>query len=160
MVELTGFVVLTCITLKGTGDIVEQSEAVNRITEILSESKIGVLSTAQNNKPNARYMWFYNDGLTLYAKTNDKSPKYDELKDNPHAHVLLGFHDSQDHAFVEVYGNVERIDDQELIDWLWEKRDKEFFDSKESPHLKVLKIIPEDIKIMNDDEYGDVTLSL
>lgn len=138
----------------------EQSEAVNRITEILSESKIGILSTAQNNEPNARYMWFYNDGLTLYAKTNDKSPKYDELEDNPKAHVLLGFHDSTDHAFVEFYGDVEKINDQNTIDWLWEKQDKSFFDSKENPHLKVLKITPKDIKIMNDDEYEDVKLSL
>ncbi|WP_411842505.1 pyridoxamine 5'-phosphate oxidase family protein [Salinicoccus sp. HZC-1] len=138
----------------------EQSEAVNRITEILSESKIGVLSTAQNNKPNARYMWFYNDGLTLYAKTNDKSPKYDEIGDNPQAHILLGFHDSSNHAFVEYYGDAERIDDQETIDWLWEKQDENFFDSKENPHLKALRITPKAIKIMNDDEYEDVKLLL
>ena len=138
----------------------ERAEAVKRITEILNESKIGVLSTAHNNEPNARYMWFYNDGLTLYAKTNDASPKYDELKDNPKAHVLLGFHDSPNHAFVEFYGEVERIDDQETIDWLWEEADKEFFDSKENPHLKALKITPSAIKIMNDDEFEDVKLSL
>ena len=57
----------------------EQSRALERIEEILRESKTGVLSTAKNNVPNARYMWFYNDGLTLYAKTSDQSPKYDEL---------------------------------------------------------------------------------
>ncbi len=138
----------------------ERSEAANRITEILDESKVGVLSTARNNEPNARYMWFYNDGLTLYAKTNDKSPKYDELKDNPRAHVLLGFHDSSTHAFVEVYGEVERIKDQETIDWLWEEADKEFFESKDNPHLKALKITPKAIKIMNDDEFEDVQLTL
>ncbi|WP_434122239.1 pyridoxamine 5'-phosphate oxidase family protein [Salinicoccus roseus] len=138
----------------------EQSKVIERITEILDESKIGVLSTAQNNEPNARYMWFYNDGLTLYAKTNDQSPKYDELGDNPKAHVLLGFHDSPSHAFVEVYGNVERINYQETIDWVWEDADAEFFDSKDNPHLKVLKITPTDIKIMNDDKYEEVKLSL
>src|SRR5699024_12109668 len=88
MVHPVNPVVLICISIKGTGDHVERSEAVKRITEILSESKIGVLSTSHNNEPNARYMWFYNDGLTLYAKTNDASPKYDELKDNPKAHIL------------------------------------------------------------------------
>lgn len=138
----------------------EWSEAVERITEILSESKIGVLSTSHNNEPNARYMWFYNDGLTLYAKTNDASPKYDELKDNPKAHILLGFHDSPNHAFVEFYGAVERIEDQGTIDWLWEEADQKFFDSKENPHLKALKITPSAIKIMNDDEFEDVKLTL
>ncbi len=130
----------------------EQSKAIERIEEILNESKIGVLSTAKDNVPNARYMWFYNDGLTLYAKTNDQSPKYDELGENPQAHVLLGFNDTDNNAFVEINGNVERINDQQTIDWLWEKQDKSFFDSKENPHLKVLKITPDAIKIMNDDE--------
>lgn len=130
----------------------EKSKAIERIKEILDESKIGVLSTSQNDVPNARYMWFYNDGLTLYAKTNDQSPKYDELTKNPKGHVLLGFNDSANHAFVEVYGDVERINDQETIEWLWEEQDEEFFDSKENPHLKVLKITPEAIKIMNDDQ--------
>jgi len=131
---------------------VKQSKAIERIEEILNESKIGVLSTAKDNVPNARYMWFYNDGLTLYAKTNDQSPKYDELGENPQAHVLLGFNDTKNHAFVEISGEVERINDQKTIDWLWEKQDQSFFDSKENPHLKVLKITPKEIKIMNDDE--------
>lgn len=129
----------------------EQSKAIERIEGILNESKIGVLSTAKDNVPNARYMWFYNDGLTLYTKTNDQSPKYDELGENPQAHVLLGFNDTDNNAFVEINGNVERINDQQTIDWLWEKQDKSFFDSKENPHLKVLKITPDAIKIMNDD---------
>lgn len=130
----------------------EKSKIIERIEEILDESKIGVLSTAKDNVPNSRYMWFYNDGLTLYAKTNDQSPKYDELEQNPKAHILLGFNDTDNNAFVEVSGSVERIDDQGTIDWLWEKQDKSFFDSKENPHLKVLKVTPDTIKIMNDDE--------
>lgn len=133
----------------------EQSKIIERIEEILDESKIGVLSTAKNNVPNARYMWFYNDGLTLYAKTNDQSPKYDELGENPRAHVMLGFDDTKNNAFVEISGTVERINNQKTIDWLWEKQDKIFFDSKENPHLKVLKITPEHIKIMNDDAEGE-----
>ena len=132
----------------------EQSKIIERIEEILDESKIGVLSTAKDNMPNARYMWFYNDGLTLYAKTNDQSPKYDELRENPQAHVILGFDDTKNNAFVEISGTVERINGQKTIDWMWEKQDKSFFDSKENPHLKVLKITPEHIKIMNDDAEG------
>lgn len=136
----------------------EQSKVIERIEEILDESKIGVLSTAKDNVPNARYMWFYNDGLTLYAKTNDQSPKYDELGENPQAHVMLGFEVTKNHAFVEISGTVERINNQKIIDWLWEEEDKSFFDSKENPHLKVLKIIPEHIKIMNDDDAEELIL--
>jgi general stress protein 26 len=46
---------------------------------VLATSKVGVLSTAYNNKPNSRYMVFYNDGLTLglllYAV--DNTPTFD-----------------------------------------------------------------------------------
>lgn len=130
----------------------DRQEAIRRITEILNESKIGVLSTAKDNIPNSRYMWFYNDGLTLYAKTSEKSPKYDEIENNPVAHILLGFNDGSDKAFVEVLGDVEITDDQETIDWLWERQDKTYFDSKENPNLTALKITPKKMKIMNDDE--------
>lgn len=138
----------------------EQEKAVERITEILNDSKIGILSTAKDNVPNARYMWFYNDGITLYAKTNDESPKFEEIEENPQGFVLLGFHDEKNHAFVEYYGEIEVIRDQETIDWLWEDDDKAFFDNQENPHLVALKINPSAIKIMNDDEFQDVQLSL
>ncbi|MFG0934950.1 pyridoxamine 5-phosphate oxidase, partial [Staphylococcus sp. 231237_7MaSpsaltlick] len=46
--------------------------------------------------------------------------------------------------------NVEIIKDKETIDWLWEKQDKTFFDSKEDPDLCIIKATPKSIKIMND----------
>lgn len=130
----------------------DKDQAIERITEILNESKIGVLSTSKDNIPNARYMWFYNDGLTLYAKTSEESPKYDEIESNPIAHILLGFDDGSDKAFVEVIGDVEIKNDQETIDWIWERQDKTYFDSKQNPELTVLKITPTRMKIMNDDK--------
>lgn len=51
------------------------SQAIQAIENVLATSKVGVLSTAYNNKPNSRYMVFYNDGLTLYTKTNIHSAK-------------------------------------------------------------------------------------
>lgn len=138
-----------------------RSQAIDRITKILKDSKIGVFSTSKDNVPNSRYMWFYNDGLTLYAKTNEKSPKYEELLDNPIAHILLGFNDGSDHAFVEVLGDVEITDDQKIIDWLWEDQDKTYFDNPENPNLTALKITPRKIMIMNDDkEHSTVEVDL
>lgn len=139
----------------------DRDQAIERITEILNESKIGVLSTSKDHIPNSRYMWFYNDGLTLYAKTSEESPKYDEIENNPVGHILLGFDDGSDKAFVEVLGDVEITDDQETIDWLWERQDKTYFDSKENPNLTALKITPRKMKIMNDDkEHTAVEVNL
>lgn len=35
------------------------SQAIQAIENVLATSKVGVLSTAYNNKPNSRYMVFY-----------------------------------------------------------------------------------------------------
>lgn len=125
------------------------SEEVQRI---LNVSKVGVLSTSHNNVPNSRYMIFYHDETILYTKTDEDSPKVEEVESNPQAHILLGYEETKNKSFVEIRAKVEVIDDQETIDWLWENQDKTYFDSKNDPDLTVLKLIPEQIKIMNSDE--------
>lgn len=126
------------------------SQAIQVIGGVLETSKVGVLSTAYNNKPNSRYMVFYNDGLTLYTKTNIHSAKVKEFKDNPAAYVLLGYNDTTNRSFVEMEATIEIVTEQEVIDWLWETQDKSFFSSKEDPELCVLRVIPQSIKLMND----------
>jgi len=121
------------------------------INSILDKSNIGVLSTAHNNVPNSRYMVFYNDGLKLYTKTSIDSTKVTEFQNNPKAHILIGYDETKNRSFLEIEANVDILKDQETIDWLWEKQDKTFFDSKEDPDLCVLKVTPKAIKLMNDD---------
>ncbi|EOA9406806.1 pyridoxamine 5'-phosphate oxidase family protein [Staphylococcus aureus] len=126
------------------------SQAIQAIENVLATSKVGVLSTAYNNKPNSRYMVFYNDGLTLYTKMNIHSAKVKEIKDNPAAYVLLGYNDTTNRSFVEMEATIEIVTEQEVIDWLWETQDKSFFSSKEDPELCVLRVVPQSIKLMND----------
>ncbi|WFN98937.1 pyridoxamine 5'-phosphate oxidase family protein [Staphylococcus aureus] len=95
-------------------------QAIQAIENVLATSKVGVLSTAYNNKPNSRYMVFYNDGLTLYTKTNIHSAKVKEIKENPAAYVLLGYNDTTNRSFVEMEATIEVVTEQEVIDWLWE----------------------------------------
>ncbi|MBF7030226.1 pyridoxamine 5'-phosphate oxidase family protein [Staphylococcus kloosii] len=128
-----------------------KAQVLTEVEKILNSSRIGVLSTAHNNVPNSRYMVFYNDDLTLYTKTNIDSTKVSEFKDNPRAHILLGYDDTNNRSFLEIDAQVEVINDQATIDWLWETQDKTFFDSKDDSELCVLKVTPNSIKIMNDD---------
>ena len=95
-------------------------------------------------------MVFYNDGLTLYTKTNIHSAKVKEIKDNPAAYVLLGYNDTTNRSFVEMEATIEIVTEQEVIDWLWETQDKSFSVQKEDPELCVLRVIPQSIKLMND----------
>ncbi|NQE00218.1 pyridoxamine 5'-phosphate oxidase family protein, partial [Staphylococcus xylosus] len=95
------------------------SKASNKINEILNTSRIGILSTAHNNVPNSRYMVFYNDGNTLYTKTNVNSIKIDEIQSNPKAHILLGYNDTKNRSYLEIEATLSVVQDQETIDWLW-----------------------------------------
>ncbi len=106
---------------------------------MLATSKVGVLWTPYNNKPNSRYMVFYNDGLTLYTKTNIHSAKVKKIKENPAAYVLLGYNDTTNRSFVEMEATIEVVTDQKVIDWLWETQDKSFFSSKERPRTLCFK---------------------
>ena len=60
----------------------DNQKATEAIEKVLDHSKVGVLSTAYNNKPNSRYMVFYNDELTLYTKTNVNSIKVEEIEED------------------------------------------------------------------------------
>ncbi|OHO69637.1 general stress protein [Staphylococcus sp. HMSC036D05] len=130
----------------------DKQQATQAIEKVLDNSKVGVLSTAYNNKPNSRYMVFYNDDLTLYTKTNINSVKVEEIEDNPYAYILLGYNETTNNSFVEIDAQIEVVKDQKVIDWLWETQDKTFFDSKQDSELCVLKVQPTSIKLMNDDD--------
>lgn len=141
--------------------ILNKQQVTRAIEKVLSSSKIGVLSTAHHNKPNSRYMVFYNDDLNLYTKTNINSLKVEEIENNPDAYILLGYNETTNNSFVEIDATIEVVKDQKVIDWLWETQDKTFFNSKEDPELCVLKVIPRSIKLMNDDELDTpVTIEL
>ncbi|MDK9852597.1 pyridoxamine 5'-phosphate oxidase family protein [Staphylococcus equorum] len=128
----------------------DNTNLTNKINEILNTSRVGVLSTAYNNVPNSRYMIFYNDGNTLYTKTNVNSIKIDEIKSNPRAHILIGYDDTNNRSFLEIDATLSIAQGQETIDWLWQNQDKSFFDNKTDPELCVVKAQPQSIKIMND----------
>ncbi|KRG08534.1 pyridoxamine 5'-phosphate oxidase family protein [Staphylococcus sp. NAM3COL9] len=128
----------------------DNTNLTNKINEILNTSRVGVLSTAHNNVPNSRYMIFYNNGNTLYTKTNVNSIKIDEIESNPCAHILIGYDDTNNRSFLEIDAVLSIVQDQEIIDWLWQNQDKSFFDNKTDPELCVVKAQPKSIKIMND----------
>ena len=130
----------------------EREKVIEEIEYILNISRVGVMSTISGDKPNSRYMIFYNDGHTLYTKTAEGTPKADEIKQNPNTHVLLGYEETSNDSFLEIDGKVEIVEDQETLDWLWQNQDKTYFDSEKDPDFTVLKINPESIKVMNDQD--------
>ncbi|GAE93274.1 general stress protein 26 [Gracilibacillus boraciitolerans JCM 21714] len=128
-----------------------KEQVIDEIKNILDVSMVGVLSTAHNNLPKSRYMTFYHDEEILYTKTNKDSFKVEEIERNPHVYILLGYEETKNRSYVEFAGKAEIVEDPETIDWLWNKQDKSFFESKEDPNLTVLKIRPTEIKVLNDN---------
>lgn len=138
----------------------DKNEVLDRIKAILDQSRIGVMSTIDGDKPNARYMVFYNDDFTLYTKTSEETPKFEEVEKNPNTHIMLGYNEGNNKAYLEISGTVQTVDDKETIDWLWDSQDKTYFNGKDDDDLVILKVIPENIRVMNDDDLNTTEINL
>lgn len=129
----------------------DRQVVLKKIKDIMKASRIGVLSTSYDNKPDSRYMIFYDQEFDLYTKTSTDSVKIEEIEQNPVAHILLSYDDTKNHSFLEIYADLEVTEDPDVLDWIWDEQDKSFFDSKEDPKLCVIRAIPRSIKLMNSD---------
>ena len=118
--------------------------------KILDESFIGTMATVQNGKPFSRYMTFFNDEFTLYTATSKQTDKVDELEDNPHTHILIGYDgDGFSDAYLEVMGTVQISDDEAVKEKVWNDQMKAWFSGPEDPNLVILKVTPESMRLMN-----------
>lgn len=116
--------------------------------KVLEKNKIGVLSTISENKPVSRYMTFFNEGFILYTLTDKRTEKVEDLEENNHAFVLLGYEEGfLNKNFVEIEGKVSQTDNQELIEHLWSAGMNVFFDGKDDPNILVLKITPSKVSL-------------
>ncbi|EKS26773.1 hypothetical protein HMPREF9310_00617 [Staphylococcus simulans ACS-120-V-Sch1] len=85
----------------------DRQVVLKKIKDIMKASRIGVLSTSYDNKPDSRYMIFYDQEFDLYTKTSTDSVKIEEIEQNPVAHILLGYDDTKNHSFLEIYADLE-----------------------------------------------------
>ena len=82
-----------------------QQDLKDQVVKIISDHKIGVLSSVENNKPHSRYMTFYHEDLTLFTPTQKDTEKIDEIEKNSSVSVLLGYEEKgQSDTYVEISG--------------------------------------------------------
>lgn len=136
-----------------------ENELENKILAILNEHQVGVLTSVQGDFPHARYMTFLHEGLTLYTPSGKEQPKTEEVRKNPHVCVLIGY-DGEGSAFLEINGLASLEEDESIKELIWENISKEWFQDEESPAFVVIKIVPEQIRILNADGDGPDTLDL
>ncbi|OIU70273.1 pyridoxamine 5'-phosphate oxidase family protein [Rossellomorea aquimaris] len=138
-----------------------QTELKQQIMKVLEDSKVGTLATVKGSKPHSRYMTFFNDDLTLYTPTSKETHKTEEIEENPNVHILLGYEgEGYGDIFVEIQGKASIEESQDYKDKLWNSHMEKWFDGKDDPNYIVLKITPDAIRLMNDDEGSPHTLEL
>ncbi|ARI78900.1 pyridoxamine 5'-phosphate oxidase family protein [Halobacillus mangrovi] len=139
-----------------------QEELRKKIYHIMDQHKVGTLATVKGNKPHTRYMTFSNDDeFTFYTPTNKETHKAEEIDENPHVHILIGYEgEGYGDSYLEVEGQAKIRDDQKIKDWLWTEQMERWFSGKGDPEYIVLEIYPESIRLMNADADTPETLEL
>lgn len=129
-----------------------QNQLKEKILKVIEESKIGVLSTVENNKPYSRYMTFFHEELTFYTPTSAQTEKVDEIEKNSNVHILLGYDgEGIGDSYVEISGTSKINDTEELKKKLWNKSFEQWFEGPEDPNYVLLQIKPEAIRLMNNN---------
>ncbi|GGM33606.1 general stress protein 26 [Paraliobacillus quinghaiensis] len=123
------------------------------ITKILDDHQIGTMATVEQDKPYSRYMTFFHDGITLYTATNKQTHKVEDIKQNPHVHILLGYtFDGTSDEYIEIEGEASIHDEAEMKQRLWNEKLSPWFSGPDDPNYTVLKITPTEIRLKNTQD--------
>lgn len=126
---------------------------------ILSNERIGTMSTVSGGKPHARYMTFHNEGFTLYTVTAKHSDKAYDLLQNPYTHILYGYENNGLlDEFLEIEATVAEYDDATIKEQFLQHFNDAYFE--DPSEMLVLKVTPTRIRIMNKtgNQQQDVPL--
>ena len=125
-------------------------DAKETARKILDESYVGTMATVQQGKPFSRYMTFFNEDFTLYTATSKKTDKVEELEQNPHTHILIGYEgEGFGDVYLEIMGTVTISDEESMKEKVWNEHMKPYFTGPNDPELVILKITPDSMRLMN-----------
>lgn len=118
--------------------------------KILKKDNVGTMATVSENKPHSRYMTFFNDDFTLYTATDKNTHKIEELRANPHTHILLGYEGKGfGDAYLEIEGTVEESHEASWKEKVLDRLMKTLPYGPENPDVVILKITPTQIRLLN-----------
>lgn len=119
------------------------TDVKDKALKIMSKNDVGVLATVSGKKPIARYMSFYSEEFVLYTVTDKRTEKVEDIEENAHAFILLGYEDGiLDKDYVEIEATVSTTQDPELIDRAWNDYMDDQYSGKDDPNILVLKLSP------------------
>jgi general stress protein 26 len=101
-------------------------------------------------------MALFHDGLTINLTTNKKTDKVDELKDNPHVHILVGYDGKTSSEILQIQATATITANNALREKLWNDSMKQWFNGPHDPNYVVLEITPSYIEYLNGNSEPQV----
>ena len=127
-----------------------------QIEKVLHANQVCSFATVDNGKPKVRYMALFHDGLTINLTTNKKTDKVDELKDNPHVHILVGYDGKASSEILQIQATATITSNNALREKLWNDSMKQWFDGPHDPNYVVLEITSSYIEYINGNSEPQV----
>lgn len=133
-----------------------QQELESKIMKALDTHRIAAFATIEGNRPKARYMAVFHDGLKIYLASDRQTHKVEELKENPNVYLLLGYDGNWPKEVVEIQGLAEVTKNDSLREKFWSEKFKRWFDGPNDPNYVILEISPSRIEYTGEDRERQV----
>lgn len=134
-----------------------EQEIRAEVLRILTEHRIGTLSTMKGDQPFSRYMIFRNEDLTLYTISSKVTEKVQDILSNEKVHILLGFEGGPS-GFGKPYIDMTAVatihDEKELKDRFWHENFRKYLDGPDDPNYIVIRCEPKSIRLINHPDLN------
>ncbi|MDQ0154027.1 pyridoxamine 5'-phosphate oxidase family protein [Robertmurraya andreesenii] len=128
----------------------EKENLLNEISRIISESRLGTLSTMRGDQPFSRYMIFRHDGFKLYCVSSKQTNKVRDIEHNDKVHILLGFEGGGfGKPYLDISATATIHDEKELKDRLWHDNFLKYLEGPNDPNYIVIECEPKIIRLIN-----------
>ncbi|MWV45876.1 general stress protein [Paenibacillus sp. HJL G12] len=112
------------------------------LAKVLDHNEFCAFATIEGNRPKQRYMALYNQGLSIHLVSDRKTHKVEELQENPHVSLLLGYEKGGTKDVVEIEGTCTVSDNNELRKQVWKPEFEKMFSGPDDPDYVILQVKP------------------
>lgn len=138
----------------------QEKNVQNEIRKILTEHRIGALSTMKGDQPYSRLMIFRYENDLLYTISSRKTGKVQDILENEKVHILLGIANGCfGKPYLEITATATIHDDKEMRDHFWHENFRKYLSGPDDPNYVVIRCKPKTIRLMNHRDFdGPVSI--
>ncbi|MGF7049006.1 general stress protein 26 [Paenibacillus sp. DS2015] len=135
--------------------MLDRTRMEQEIVKALDHNKVCTFATIEGNKPKQRYMVLFNEGLSLHLATNRQTHKVEELEENPHVSLLVGYEIGGSKDVIEIEGTCAICKDEGIREKVWNPDLEKWFTGRNDPNYVVLNITPHRIEYTGQNKDND-----